>query len=114
MNEENQVDYKEAFYFGLNYFKDDLEFCQNSELYYPIVKYFTYPLNIMLDEIEAIKLDNKDTQEFYNEKCDELQKLYNRLIITMQIVAEKCKPSKGVIGKLKKYYNKVVYRIHSI
>lgn len=100
MSGENQVDYKEFFYFGLNYFKDDLEDCLDSDLFYPIVKYFTSPLNIMLDEIENIQKDNKDTQEFYKEKCHELQKLYNRLIITMSIVGEECNPSRGFIGKL--------------
>lgn len=87
---EIETNYKEAYEYGLSRLKDSLkEICVGQ--YRVISPYFDYSLSEIEKEVELFHLKNKDNNEFYKCKCDELFKLYERLIYTFLI----CKSQTG-------------------
>ena len=81
---EIETNYKEAYEYGLSRLKESLkEICVGQ--YRVISPYFDYPLSEIEKEVELFYLKNKDNNEFYKCKCDELFKLYERLIYTFLI-----------------------------
>lgn len=82
---EIETNYKEAYEYGLLRLKDSLEeLCVGP--YRVISPYFDYPLSVIEKEVDLAHLKNKDSNEFYKEKCDELLKMYERLIYTFCFV----------------------------
>lgn len=73
----NTHPYEKSFFFGLWCIKDTM-----SEIsigpYKPILKYTEYPLNELIKDIENHYGDEK----YFETACKELQKIYNRLLIT--------------------------------
>lgn len=87
---EIETNYKEAYEYGLSRLKDSLkEICVGQ--YRVVSPYFDYPLSEIEKEVELFHLKNKDSNEFYKEKCDELLKMYERLIYTFLL----CKSETG-------------------
>lgn len=87
---EIETNYKEAYEYGLSRLKDSLkEICVGQ--YRVISPYFDYPLSEIEKKVELFHLKNKDSNEFYKEKCDELLKMYERLIYTFLL----CKSETG-------------------
>lgn len=87
---EIETNYKEAYEYGLSRLKDSLkEICVGQ--YRVISPYFDYPLSEIEKEVELFHLKHKDSNEFYKEKCDELLKMYERLIYTFLL----CKSETG-------------------
>lgn len=87
---EIETNYKEAYECGLSRLKDSLkEICVGQ--YRVVSPYFDYPLSEIEKEVELFHLKNKDSNEFYKEKCDELLKMYERLIYTFLL----CKSETG-------------------
>ena len=87
---EIETNYKEVYECGLSRLKDSLkEICAGQ--YRVISPYFDYPLSEIEKEVELFHLKNKDSNEFYKEKCDELLKMYERLIYTFLL----CKSETG-------------------
>lgn len=82
---EIETNYKEAYEYGLLRLKDSLEeLCVGP--YRVISPYFDYPLSVIEKKVDLAHLKNKDSNEFYKEKCDELLKMYERLIYTFCFV----------------------------
>ena len=87
---EIETNYKEAYEYGLSRLKDSLkEICVGQ--YRVISPYFDYPLSEIEKKVELFHLKHKDSNEFYKEKCDELLKMYERLIYTFLL----CKSETG-------------------
>lgn len=89
-----EINYKKAYEYGLSRFKDSLvEICVCS--YKTLLPYFNYPLSILENEVKQAIINNVDNNDFYKYKCDEIFKLYERLIHTVLI----CKSSIGSIDE---------------
>lgn len=98
---EIETNYKEAYEYGLSRLKDSLEeICVGQ--YRVISPYFDYSLSEIEKEVELFHLKNKDNNEFYKEKCDELLKMYERLIYTFLL----CKSETGTRSE-KRVVNKI-------
>lgn len=98
---EIETNYKEAYEYGLSRLKDSLkEICVGQ--YRVISPYFDYPLSEIEKEVELFHLKHKDSNEFYKEKCDELLKMYERLIYTFLL----CKSETGTRSE-KRAVNKI-------
>ena len=75
---------KYQYIYGLLLLKDTLkEF--DIYPYRKIQPYFTYPLSSIENNVEnAVKMKT-DTNEFYKERCDELEELYQRFLTTILV-----------------------------
>ena len=89
---ENKVTFKEQYHMGMDLLKKDIEECKNDKLYSQIVKYFEYPISLMEQEVNETITNNNDTEEYYIEKCEEIEKLYNRLAMTTAIISKRFTP----------------------
>ncbi|CDF20394.1 unknown [Clostridium sp. CAG:609] len=98
---ETETNYKEEYEYGLLRLKDSLEeLCVGP--YRVISPYFDYPLSVIEKKVDLARLKNKDSNEFYKEKCDELLKMYERLIYTFLV----CKSETGTRSE-KRAVNKI-------
>lgn len=97
-----ETNYKETYAYGVSCFKDSLkEICVDS--YKTLLPYFDYPLSSIENEVELAKIKNMDNNDFYKEMCDEIFKMYERLLHTVLI----CKSSIGTVDEkiqINKFY----------
>ena len=93
----------EEFNYGLNLIKKELEDIRNSSLYKEIIPYFDYPINLLEENVNDAIIKGIDTEEFYKEQCDNIEKLYQRLVATMYLAQ---KHSKTFIDKIKNLANR--------
>ena len=95
---QKNITYKEQFNYGLNLLKKDLEDIRDSSKYKEIIPYFDYPISILEESINDAIIKGIDTEEFYKEQCDNIEKLYQRLVATIYLVQ---KNSMTVIDRIK-------------
>ena len=102
---ENNTNCKEDFYYGLDLITKDLDSYRNTT-FSSSIKYFSHPISIILKEIKEKEKTGEAIEVFYKEKCEELQSIYNRLIITLAITKERTKEYKpSIVSKIKKLFH---------
>lgn len=105
---ENKITFKQQYKIGLDLLKEDVKKCKNDKLYSPIVPYFEYPISLMEQEVKEVVDNSNDTEEYYIEKCKQIEKLYNNLIMTVAITSEKFTP---LSTKIKINYENTIYKL---
>jgi len=105
---ENNITFKQQYRMGLNLLKEDVEKCKNDKLYSPIAPYFEYPVSLMEQEVKEAINNNSDTEEYYIEKCKQIEKLYDNLTMTVAIISKKFTPFST---KIKRSYENAKYKL---
>ena len=99
---KEQMSYKEQYTYGLNLLKEDLKKLEFNKDYHEIVKYFTYPISIIEQEVEDAANTNTESEFFYSCKCEEVEKLYHRLVETLACISNQ----DSIIDKIRRYFQK--------
>lgn len=94
---ENDMTYKKQYEIGIKLLNEDVEYCRNNKLYYPIARYFDFPIAYLESEVKNAIESNSDTEEFYMIKCEQVDTMYARLSITINWVANKFAPTTNKI-----------------
>lgn len=76
--------YKESYEKGLLLFRNSLREV-NVPPYRAMLPYFEYPLSLIENKVEETVKNGIDTDDFYKEQCNELLKIYDRLLKTSLI-----------------------------
>ena len=63
-----------------------------------MLPYFEYPLSIIEKEVQEARKNKLDNDDFYRKKCDELTKMYERLLLTQLM----CQSKFGTIEEKKR------------
>lgn len=105
---ENNITFKQQYKMGLDILKEDIEKCKNDKLYSPIAPYFEYPVSLMEQEVKEAIDNNSDTEEYYIEKCKQIEKLYDNLTMTVAIISKKFTPFST---KIKRSYENAKYKL---
>ena len=105
---ENKLTFKEQYRIGLGLLKKDIEECKNDKFYFQIVEYFEYPVSLMEQEVKETIANGKDTEEYYMKKCEELEKLYNRLAMSTAIISKRFTP---ITTKIKRRCKNIITRV---
>ena len=86
------MNYKESYNKGITLLKEDLNSCKENELLKPIVEYFENNLLFIENEVSEARIRELDTDDYYEEKCIELDELYRRLTIMVYFVLRRFAP----------------------
>ena len=105
---ENNITFKQQYKMGLDLLKEDIEKCKNDKMYSPITSYFEYPISLMEQEVKEAIDNNSDTEEYYIEKCKQIEKLYDSLTMTVTIISKKFTPFST---KIIRSYERVKYKL---
>lgn len=89
---EKKITFKEQYYIGLNLLKEDIEKCKADHLYSTIVQYFEYPLSLMEQEVKESIANNIDTEQYYMDKCKQIEEIYTRFAMSVAIVSKRFGP----------------------
>ena len=100
---EKKITFKEQYYIGLNLLKEDIDKCKADHLYSKIVQYFEYPLSLMEQEVKESIANNIDTEQYYMDKCKQIEEIYTRFAMTVAIVSKRFGPKTARIKE--KYSN---------
>lgn len=96
-NPQEISDYKSSYEYGLVLLKDSLNEV-NVPPYRAMLPYFEYPLSIIEKEVQESRKNKLDNDDFYRKKCDELTKMYERLLLTQLM----CQSKFGTIEEKKR------------
>lgn len=105
---ENEITFKQQYKLGLDLLKEDIEKCKNDKIYLPIVPYFEYPISLLEQEVSKVVCNNNDTEEYYEQKCRQIEKLYGNLTITVEVISKRFTP---MSVKIKRGYENTIYRL---
>lgn len=100
---EEQISYKEQYHIGLKLLKKDIEELKNNSTYSSITNYFEYPISLLEATVSATAAAGNDTEEFYQDKCEEILDIYKRLTITTYIVS---KEEQTLSAKIRRLFKK--------
>ena len=105
---EKEIKFKQQYKAGLDLLKADINKCKNNKLYSPIVPYFEYPISLMEKDVAKVSADNKDTEDYYEDKCKQIEELYNRLTMTIAIISRNFTPFSTNITRS---YERIKYKL---
>lgn len=105
---KNEITFKQQCKIGLDLLKEDVEKCKNDKIYSTIVPYFEYPISLLEQEVNEAIYNNNDSDEYYAQKCKQIEKLYNNLTMTVEVISKKFTP---LSIKIKRKCENAIYKL---